>query len=480
VRTEFFVLLIVHVIIGSLLAVISRRYFTRDLRDYYTTSSRLGTLLSAGTYAATTYSAFMMVGLVGMTYATGIGALGFELLYLASTVVLLSTVGFKIWELSRKYKWIAPSQMLGDLYGSRALAVAVAVVYLFAMIPYLSAQIQGLKVVFDYGGLGELESTLISAVLVYSWIFIAGMWSVAVTDSYQGFLMLAAGLSYLIWTLHYLTLAGGVTYPDLFKMLSESGYLSLSEFWSLITFLAYTLPWAFFAVTNPQVVVRIYVPRDEKTYKKSVTAFYIYGFVYTLIAVLVGLLASGLATIGVLPKNLPWDSVTPHLLKLMHPLLGSLIAVSIIAAAISTANSIVLAVSGSLISMSRSRSVALARVIDALLVIAAALVASINVGFIVDLSVLTSVILLPIAPLTVLGVYMASKSSSVVRTSALVSLVIGVGLAAYYALILGPRKAFRESIFNLPLSAWVLVTSTLILLTGHIIELCTRVIKRSL
>ena len=476
-RTEFFILLAVHVIIGSLLALISRRYFTRDLRDYYTSSSRLGALLSAGTYAATTYSAFMMVGLVGMTYATGIGALGFELLYLASTVVLLSTVGFKIWELSKRHNWISPSQMLGDFYNSRVLALAIALVYLFAMIPYLAAQIQGLRVLFSYGGLGVLECTIVSAILVYTWIFIAGMWSVAITDTYQGFLMLIGGLSYLIWTLSYLTSASGVVYSDLFEALSERGYLGLTEFWSFTTYLAYTLPWAFFAVTNPQVVVRLYTPRDEKAYKKAVTAFYIYGFVYTLIVVLIGLTAAGLAIRGVLPGNLPWDSVTPYILGLMHPLLGSLIAISIVAAAISTANSIVLAVSGSLISLSRSRSVALARIIDAVLVVVATLTAMSGMGFIVDLSVLTSVILLPLAPLTILGVYVAGKSSNILKTSALISLTIGVSLATYYALILGPRKAFREVILELPISAWVLLISTIVLLIGYIISLSTRVIK---
>jgi len=469
-RFEFLALLAAHIVVGTSLAVFSRRYFTRDLRDYYTSSSRLGAVLSAGTYAATTYSAFMMVGLVGMTYATGIGALGFELLYLASTVILLATVGYRIWELSKKYKWIAPSQMLGDLYGSRVLALATALVYLFAMIPYLAAQIQGLRAMFSYGGLGEVEAVVISAVLVYSWIFIAGMWSVAITDTYQGFLMLSGGLSYLIWTLLYLVPASGVTHAELFKNLSESGHLGLTGFWSLTTFLAYTIPWAFFAVTNPQVVVRLYVPRDEKTYKKSVMAFYTYGFLYTVIVVLVGLVAAGLATRGVIPEGLAWDSVTPHLLRLMHPLLGSLIAITIVAAAVSTANSIILAVSGSVISLTRSRSLVLARVIDAVLVLASTLLALVGVGFIVDLSVLTSVILLPLAPITLLGAYRSLEKSRVTKISALTSLLVGVGFATYYAMVLGPRRAFREAILGLPLSAWVLLMSTTILLLGYLAE----------
>jgi len=54
------------------------------------------------TYAATTYSTFMMIGLAGLTFATGVATLGFELAYLASTVLLLSTVGVFVWRMARE------------------------------------------------------------------------------------------------------------------------------------------------------------------------------------------------------------------------------------------------------------------------------------------------------------------------------------------------------------------------------------------
>ncbi|MEM1803041.1 MAG: sodium:solute symporter family protein, partial [Desulfurococcaceae archaeon] len=85
-RVEFVVVMSIYASIGTLLALLSRRYFTGTFRDYYTASGRVGGLISFGTYAATTYSAFMMIGLVGLTHATGVGAYGFELVYLASTM----------------------------------------------------------------------------------------------------------------------------------------------------------------------------------------------------------------------------------------------------------------------------------------------------------------------------------------------------------------------------------------------------------
>ena len=473
VRIEFLLVFSIYIAIGSALATMSRRFFRGDIRDYYTGGGRLGALLAFGTYAATTYSAFMMVGLVGLTYATGVGALGFELAYLAFTIFFLSTIGYRIWALSRRHNWISPSQMLGEIYGSRLLEPIVSSIYLFAMLPYLAAQIQGLKSIFTYGGLSELESVVISSIIVYAWIIIAGLWSVSITDTYQGFIMLFGGLAYLIWVLLSLIPSTGNSLSNIVSVISESGYLGLTKFWSLQVFLAYTIPWIFFAITNPQVVVRLYIARDESSYKKSITYFFIYGLIYTLIVVVVGLIARGLAEVGFIPRDLPRDSVTPLLLSYMNPLLGSIMAVSIVAAAVSTANSIVLAVSGSLLATIKggeSGELLLARVMDAIIVSLAAIIASANIGYIVDLSVLTSVILLPLAPVTTMGVYLNKKPGPIIRYSTILSIITGVGISTYYALVYGPRRAFLEQIVGLPLSLITLLSASTILLGGYVFE----------
>ncbi|MEM3967648.1 MAG: hypothetical protein QXK04_07745 [Ignisphaera sp.] len=100
---------------------------------------------------------------------------------------------------------------------------------------------------------------------------------------------------------------------DLLGTLTSSGYLGLTSFWSLGVFLAYIMTWMVFAVTNPQVVVRLYVHKDLESYRKSVLLFYIYGFTYTLIVVIVGLTAASLSQLGLVPSNMPWDFVTPYL-----------------------------------------------------------------------------------------------------------------------------------------------------------------------
>jgi len=470
-RVEFALVFAVYVLVGSLIATLSRRLYRGGLSEYYIAGGRAGGLLSAMTYAATTYSAFMMIGLVGLTYATGVGALGFELVYLAATVFLLSTVGYRIWRLSKRYNWLSPPQMLSEIYGVKWLAPLVSAIYLYAMLPYLAAQVAGLRAVFSYGGLGELESLVASAIIIYAWIVVAGMWSVALTDAYQGLFMLSSSLLYLAWVFYFATQASGGDLSRLLEALGERGFLGITPFWSLNTFLAYTIPWALFAVTNPQVVVRLYIPADSKAYKRSVALFFTYGLVYTLIVVSIGLVARGLAILGFVPRDLPRDSVTPHLLGLMNPLLGSLVAVSIVAAAVSTANSIVLAVSGSIASSLGGRvNTLVARLIDAILVVAATVIASLNIGFIVDLSVLTSVILIPLGPATIAAAYIEGAPRRCTRYSALASIIVGIALSTYYAMKLGPRRAFVETVYNVPISLLVLIVSSIPVIIGAVAD----------
>ena len=118
---EFLALLVTYIVLGTVVAVISRRFGVKSTTEYFVAGYRLGGFLAAMTYAATTYSAFMMVGLVGFAYATGVGALGFELAYLVATLTFLALLAPRVWLMARKRGWVSVSEMLADIYGGRGL-----------------------------------------------------------------------------------------------------------------------------------------------------------------------------------------------------------------------------------------------------------------------------------------------------------------------------------------------------------------------
>lgn len=467
-----------YIVFGTVIALLSRRLGVKTTADYFVAGYRLGGFLASMTYAATTYSAFMMLGLVGYSYATGIASLGFELIYLVATVGFLTLIGPRIWRLARERKWITPSEMLSDLYVWRPLGISVALIYMVSLIPYVAAQLKGVSEITSSLGLSYGVGVLIASIILATWIILAGIWSVATTDAYQGVLMVSSAIALIAWTTAFLMPSKGISLAKAVNSLvnSSSGNL-LDLTWSPEFFISMSTPWIFFAITNPQVVQRIYMPKDERSYKVMVKYFAFYGFTYTLITVSLGLLFRAYASIALDPiveqaLIRDRDSVTPTFLKLAHPLLASVVYVGIIAAAISTANSIVLTVASSITRDLYERithtpnqrvSKAVTAISIASLTITAALVAYYRPAFIVDLSVLSSVMLIPLAPITLLGVY--SKPSKAKSYSALASLLTGCGLTMALAITKGPVRVLREALMGVPIPLLILTISTAIMLS---------------
>ncbi len=476
------IILTLYFTIGTVIALLSRRYGVVSTEDYYVAGYRLGSLLSAMTYAATTYSAFMMIGLVGFAYATGVGAFGFENLYLLATIFLLTLFAPSVWRMARERRWVSPSEMIGDLYGSRTLAFIVAVIYLLALIPYATAQMVGIGNLFQGIGFGYYTGVLFTAFIVFLWTYLAGIWSVASTDVYQGLWMIVSSIMFIIWIIFYLLPSNGLDLGRALDLVGREGYLGITSIWSRPTvFLSFTLPWTFFAVTNPQVVQRMYMPRDEKALKNMIIYFALFGLVYTILVTVIGLLARSLTIAGAFPDlTKDRDLVTPTLISLAHPIVSSIVFVSIIAASISTLDSIILTLSSTTSkdiyrSSGRvgSNKMLITYIVLAFLVLVTTAIAWFKPGFVVELSVLSSVLLLPLAPITIVA---WTKPRIVNRgyIPAIVSLITGSGIGFYTAVRYGPKKAFTLEFLGLPVSLWILTVSTITLLLGLLVQEMSR------
>jgi len=473
-------MLIAYILLGLAIAFYSRRFLKPGEVDFYIASHRLGGLVAALTYSATTYSAFMMVGLVGLAYATGVGAHGFELAYYIATLALLTYFAPRVWARARSRGWVSPAEALSDHYGSKLVGALTVLVYLVSLIPYTSIQVIGVGLALSQlmGGEGYyVIGILLASVLIVAWSLIAGVWSVVLTDAFQGLWMLLAGLLYLAWlsTLVVGSLGlGGVT-----EILSEKGLLGLTGFWSSHVFLAFTIPWVFFAMVHPQVVQRIYMPRDEGSLATMIRGFAVFGLLYTLLSTLIGLLARAGAEAGVLPyvDLAKRDLVTPTLLSIANPVLSAIVFTSIAVAAITTADSIILSLASSI-----SRDLAY-RLEERLRLVAGytsiiaftavtLIVAYLRLGFIVDLAVLTSLMLLAIAPVT-LGCWLNIRAPPWAALASIAAgfLVVAIAIAEN---IDKPTRALLETPLGIPIAILVLLTSTTILLLGALIQKARR------
>ena len=459
-------------VVGTLIALYSWRVSKRDDPvDFFIASHGLGGFTSALTYAATTYSAFMMIGLVGFSYATGIGAFGFEAAYFVATLLLLAIVGVRLWKVGRAERHVSPSEFLLSRYQSGLTAALASVFMAVALIPYASIQIIGPAILLELSSGGTLPysvAVLVITALVLVWGFIGGFRGVAWTDALQGLFMLSSAVIVVAWVFSW-----GANPIEYLASIGHSTLRFPNWFWTPSIFLAYTLPWMFFAVTNPQVVQRLYAPRDLKSYRVMVIGFASFGLLYTLLTTVLGLALRGYSELGVFPdidvsRRANWNLVTPTLLSLavIPQWLSTLVALSVLAAAITTIDSIALTISSMITrdllgkALSSRGQVAAGRAVLVGLTLFIASFAYLKPAFIVDLAVKSSTLLLPFAPLFI-GGFLHKRPA---KYTSLLTVAVGF-LFTLFMIVLG-----FSSICGVPLCVWALGTSTAIYAIGVAVE----------
>jgi len=322
--------------LGAFLSWKAKRKNALSMAEYFLGNRGIGGFLSSMTYSATTYSAFMMVGLVGITYKTGITSLGFELSYLIGTVFLLMLFAPRYWSAGKAFNVVTPSEMLSVRYEKPKVGVAAAILCLVMLIPYASVQLMGagyLLETLSEGAISFTTATVIIALMSFVFSWWAGIRSVALTDALQASIMLIASIMLAFFIAFTLL-------PEAGESITTINPNNMKVSWPFHMFLGLTLPWLFFAVTNPQVVQRLYIPKNVTSIRNMILGFSFFGFVYTLLCVFFGISASKL-----LPGIPAADKAMPRLLSMVPHPLALIVTLSIIAAAVSTMNSIILTLS---------------------------------------------------------------------------------------------------------------------------------------
>lgn len=322
------------------IAVLSRQGAANSMSGYFLGNRQMNGFVSALSYSATTYSAFMMVGLAGLTYAGGVGALGFEIIYFAG-VSLVAIFGPRFWAVGKKFGFVTPSEMLGHRYNSKPVAMAVAITSCIFLIPYSAVQLAGVGYLLEGmtdGAITFTTGVVMATLIAVFFSYIAGIRSVMWTDSLQALMMIVASTLVALLVIQGL---GG--FSGLFGTLEAEHPAALTVpgtgLFSLVTFLGLSIPWFFFSLSNPQVSQRLFMPASLRAMRQMLIGFLVFGFIYTLVSVL-----WGFSALAAFPDLARADLATPTLLAsgFVPPVLGVIVMVGIMAAAVSTIDSIML------------------------------------------------------------------------------------------------------------------------------------------
>ena len=305
-------------------------------KGYFLGGRAMGPWVSALSAGASDMSAWVLMGLPASIYAAGVGqtwiAIGLAIGYTVSWLVEAPRL--------RKYSIAANDSITIPQYltnrflsSSKALQVICAVIFLVAYTIYAASSIKACGTLFNTVlGIDATVAMYIAAVIIICYTFLGGFSAGCWTDFFQGLLMLGALLIAPIFALAIINTQGGaVTMGQL-----PENYWKLFTNWKDVLS---GLGWGLGYFGMPHIIIRFMSLRSDKDLKKSAKI----GIIWTLL-ILSFSVAAGI--IGHIFLGEIEDSSTVFITmvrKIFPALISGLLLSAILAAAMSTADSQLLA-----------------------------------------------------------------------------------------------------------------------------------------
>lgn len=325
-----------YLVVVVVLGWVGHRRLRLDLDDYFLAGRSLGPVVLVLTLGATTHSMFATVGATGSFYDSGL-----IFLWAAGTWVLIQpltywSLGSRIWQLGRARGHITPADLFRDRYDSPVLAGITAVTMFVFVAPYIMAQTIGAGLVLEQvtnGAIPFAFGAAIILVVMTLYDLLGGMRTVAWTDTVQGTLMYVAMWAAALYVV-YVTLDGiGPLMREVSRTAPELLAIDQSQ-WP--TYLGLIVLFGLGALFQPHVWSRMLMGRDPKVMSTVSGTIGIYMMTLFLPGLLLGLAGYVLLT------DSGGDAVLPTLLNgYLPPWLAALLAAGLLAAAMSTVDSIV-------------------------------------------------------------------------------------------------------------------------------------------
>jgi SSS family solute:Na+ symporter len=174
-----FVLLFAAVTILGFVAARWRRGDLDLLHEWGLAGGRFGTLVTWFLLGGDLYTAYTFIAVPALAFGAGAIAF-FAVPYTILIYPFVFVVFPRLWSVSRKHGYITAADFVAGRFGSRGLALAIAVTGIVATMPYIALQLVGLQVVIAAMGvnapgvLGELP-LIIAFVILAAFTYTSGL-----------------------------------------------------------------------------------------------------------------------------------------------------------------------------------------------------------------------------------------------------------------------------------------------------------------
>ncbi len=335
------------IVLGAYLAVLfglaiwSSRS-TTDLAGYYLAGRKLPAAVVGFSAASTGESAWLLLGLTGMGYLLGVNALWIVFGEVLATAIAWMVIGPRFKALADRYRAITVADWMEERFADRRqiLRMIGSVVILVMAGTYMAAQLTASGKTFEsFTGISYETGVFLGAVVILFYTSLGGLKAVAWSDLMQATLMAAALVALPLVAisevggLEALGAALGSTDPGLLRPLGSSGF-SVQGMADVASHLGVGLAF----LGAPQLLVRFMASRDRKTLSDG-------GLMATIVIILfdLGAVLTGMAGRVLHPAIADPEGILPLLASdLMPPLVTGLFLVAVLAAIMSTADSVLL------------------------------------------------------------------------------------------------------------------------------------------
>ena len=331
--------------------------------DFYLGGRKLGPFVTAMSAEASDMSSWLLMGLPGVAYLTGLAEASWTAIGLAvGTYLNWLIVARRIRRYSHRLDAITVPQFFSKRWGDdRCLLSAIsALVIIIFFIPYTASGFSACGKLFStLFGMDYVTAMLISAAVIVIYTVMGGFLAASFTDLIQSIIMTVA----LIVVLGFgVTQAGGLD-AVMENARSMAGYLSLDRIhdpatggsnpYSLLTICS-LLAWGLGYFGMPHILVRFMAIEDEKKLKLSRRVASSWVVISMGVAIFIGLVGNAMTKAGAMVHLDDAETIIVNIASLISQygaipaLLAGVILAGILAATMSTADSQLLAASSSI------------------------------------------------------------------------------------------------------------------------------------
>lgn len=346
--------------------VIGFRYSKRtsNSEDFYLGGRKMGPLVTAMSAEASDMSSWLLMGLPGVAYLSGVADAAWTAIGLGiGTWLNWYFVSRRLRRYSQNIGAITVPEFFSKRYHDKSslLNALAAIVIIIFFIPYTASGFAACGKLFNsLFGVNYTVAMVVAALIIVGYTIMGGFGAVSTTDLIQSIVMTVA----LVTVLTYGIYSAGGFGAVIDNAQSLSGYLSLTATHDPATgsaipygtlSIASCLAWGFGYFGMPHILLRFMAIEDEKKLVLSRRIASVWVFIAMTVAIIIGIVGLGMTNAGALEflEGSSSETIIVRIAGLIssHGIIAALTAgvilAGILAATMSTADSQMLAAASS-------------------------------------------------------------------------------------------------------------------------------------